>query len=148
MSTKVSFPIICTDHWVASINFYEDHLEYVPVFEQDGYAVLKREYAGTEMYLGLLESSHEVLPQAYQGTVNGMILHYPVDSVDLFYQQLYWEGLEFASEPKQSFTGCKHFFVTDPNGILINVSQGMEKENEDVLGCSEEVLPVLSIAMV
>lgn len=50
------------------------------------------------------------------------------------HQEAYWEGLEVVCEPRDALCGRKHFFIEDPNGILVDVAENVplsELMNDD-----------------
>jgi len=125
MLSQYSYPIICSDNFAQTIAFYEDHLDFIPEVEMKGFAILKRDnYDAT--YISIIDAKHDVLPKEYKRPVQGMILNYPVDNVIEFYDHAYHEGLKLLSEPKDASCGRKHFYIEDPNGILIDVAQNIE----------------------
>jgi catechol 2,3-dioxygenase-like lactoylglutathione lyase family enzyme len=127
MLSQYSYPIICAENFVKTVNFYEDHFEFVPAFEMIGFAILERKnWPG--MYLGVIDSKHTSLPEQYRNKASGMILNYPVYSVDKTFHELYWEGINIVSDPEDALCGRKHFFVEDPNGILIDVAENIDAE--------------------
>lgn len=125
--TQFSYPIICTDKFSETMAYYEDHLGFAPAFEIKGFAIMKREeYA--DVYIAVIDARNEEIPEAYRRPVSGMILNFPVEDVEQAHSDLYLEGLDIVSEPKMSMCGRKHFFVEDPNGILINVAENVALE--------------------
>lgn len=125
MLSQYSYPIICSQNFEQTVAFYEDYLEFIPEFEMKGFVILKREQFD-HMYLAIIDSNHEALPDEYKRPVQGMILNYPVDNVIQFYDQAYHEGLTLLSEPKDASCGRKHFYIEDPNGILIDIAQNVD----------------------
>jgi hypothetical protein len=124
MLSHFSYPIICTDKFVQTVNFYEDFLGYVPAIEMKGYVVLKREEF-ENMYIAVIDVKHRAIPEAYRRPVQGMILSYPVVDVKQAYQDFYWEGLNILHDPLEASCGRFHFMMEDPNGILIDVSENI-----------------------
>lgn len=127
------YPIIMTENLRESINFYEDYLDFVPELEMDCFAVVKSS-KNPEIRIGLIARDHESLPEASQKQVQGIVLSYPVDSVNETYRHLYMEGIEIEGEPSVSACGRRHFMFRDPNGILIDVSEdqvSLETENDN-----------------
>ena len=122
MFSDFYYPIISTPKFSETVGFYEDHLEYELAFEMDNFAILKRCNLD-DVYLGIIDSSHDILPEPYQRPTNGLVLNYPVENTNLAYQQFYWEGLNILSEPVKVPCGRKYFLIEDPNGNLINVTQ-------------------------
>jgi catechol 2,3-dioxygenase-like lactoylglutathione lyase family enzyme len=133
MFSEYSYPIICTDKFARTVNFYEDHFGFVAVYELEGFAILKRrDWPG--MHVAVMSSSHNAIPEAYRKNISGMILNMPVRDVDAAYDELYWEGVSLVSEPSDAACGRRHFFVEGPNGILIDVT-----ENIDTAAMSEKI---------
>jgi len=125
MLSQYSYPIICSENFRQTIAFYEDHLDFIPEVEMKGFAILKRK-GHDDTYISVIDSNHEALPAEYKRPVQGMILNYPVNNVIEFYDHAYHDGLTLISEPKDAPCGRKHFYIEDPNGILINVAQNIE----------------------
>lgn len=137
MLTEFSYPIVCSDKFQKSVAFYEDYFGFVPALELDGFVILKRE-GREDSYLAIMDSMHGALPEQYRRPIQGMILNYPVTDVMSFYDHAYYEGLNLKSEPQDVICGRKHFFVEDPNGILIDVAENVDvsclinEEHEDI----------------
>ena len=125
MLSQYSYPIVCSDQFEITVAFYEDYFNYVPAFEMDGFTILKREDRD-DMFLAVMDAEHKAIPEQYRKTTAGIILNYPVSDAKLAYQELYWEGLNILSEPEDAVCGRKHFFVEDPNGILIDVAENID----------------------
>lgn len=128
MFSQIFYPIICTENYVKTVNFYEDHFEFIPEFELSGFTILNHKH-NENMYLAIMDRTHDAIPEQYKKTVSGMILNYPVKDVNAAYQQYYWEGLNIVSEPAVAPCARKHFFIEDPNGILIDIAQHVEMKN-------------------
>lgn len=143
MLSQFSYPIICTDKYVQTVNFYEDHFDFAPEFELKDFVILKRkDYE--DCYIAIISSDNQILPEKYMKTVSGMILNYPTKDVRATYQQMYWEGLNIISEPVETPCLRKHFFVEDPNGILIDVATDIKTNANGIIDeirelCSESV---------
>ena len=127
MLSKFSYPIICTGDFVHTVAFYEDYFEYVPVLEMENFVILQRK-EWSDMYLAIIDSNHQAIPARYRKPVRGMILSFPVHSAQKAFLELYMEGLNVLSEPEPALCGRSHFFVEDPNGILIDVAEEIDIE--------------------
>lgn len=128
MFSKFSYPIICSDKFEETVAFYEDYLGYEPAFELQGFVILTRSDCDN-VYLAIMNSEHGAIPKQYRKPTSGMILSYPVSDVKASYQEMYWEGLQILSEPEDAVCGRKHFFVEDPNGILVNIAEDIDVES-------------------
>jgi len=125
MLSQFSYPIVCSDSFEKTVAFYEDHFDFIPEFEVAGFVILKRQ-DWENSYLAVIDSQHDALPDVYKRPAQGVLLNYPVKNVLKFYDYAYHEGLSLVSEPKDVLCGRKHFFIEDPNGILIDVSEPIE----------------------
>lgn len=122
MSTLLSCPIICTDKFAQTVDFYEDHMGFTLAVETDGYALMKRE--GREgVWLSVIDRSCQCKQETCKDDRADIVLSYPVKDVGQVYEKFYWDGLTLGDEPDGTDAGDAHFTVEDPNGILINVSQ-------------------------
>lgn len=122
MSQLHQYPVICTDRLVESVNFYEDHFDFIPEIQMEEY-VLLRHQDNKDRYIAFIDVTCPILPTEAQKVTSGLIISFPVKNVDAAYQQAYWEGLDIVDEPKPALCGRKHFLVKDPNGIYIDVMQ-------------------------
>lgn len=142
--TQFSYPIICTDKFRDTVNYYEDYLGFVPQFEIiKNFVILKRN-AYHDVYVAILDVNNHEIPEEYRKSSSGIIINFPVEDVQKAYDELYIEGLKILNEPKISICGRKHFFVVDPNGILIDVAENvpleaaMTKEQQDMISIAEQ----------
>ncbi len=143
MLTQFSYPIICTDKVGETASYYEDHFDFVPAFEiMHGFVILQRE-GWDNAYLAILSVDSDEIPEEYRKPTSGMILNYPVENVEKTYDDLYLEGLDIVTETKISICGRKHFFVKDPNGILIDVAANVPLEQ----AMAEDELDMLSMPL-
>lgn len=124
MFSEFSYPIICTKKFVKTVNFYEDYLDFELAFEMEGFSVLKRK-DWDDVYLAVIDVEHEAIPDSYRKETQGVILNFPVFDVDMAYDTVYHDGLDIVSQPDNSLCGRKHFFIQDPNGILIDIAQNV-----------------------
>jgi|GEM_PF-397233 len=139
MLSNFSYPIICTDDYVQTVNFYEDHFDFTPEFELPQFSILKRQGCNNS-FIAIVDKNHSSIPGPYRAQTKGMILHLPVSSVDSAYQQFYWEGLNIVSEPAVAPNiGVKHFYVEDPNGTLLCVAEAIDYGNLDAFSIIDEL---------
>lgn len=125
MFSQFYYPIICAKNYAKTVNFYEDHFDFRPEFEKPGFTVM-RHIENETMFLAIIDTQHEAIPDQYKKPISGMILNYPVKDIRASYQQYYWEGLNIVTEPELASCEKEHFFVEDPNGILIDVCEPVE----------------------
>jgi catechol 2,3-dioxygenase-like lactoylglutathione lyase family enzyme len=125
MLSEFSYPIICTKKFKQTVNFYEDYFNYAPELEMPCFVVLKRQ-DWDNCYLAVIDANHHAIPEPYRRPVSGMLLNYPVKDVEKAYDRFYLEGLNVVSEPITSLCSKKHFFIEDPNGILIDIGENVK----------------------
>lgn len=119
----VFHPTIVSNRLIATVNFYEDYFDFVPVVEEDGYTLLRA--AGMHGgRIAIFDARHGRVKDIQP--VRGLILNIPVEDVRGKYDMLYMEGLEFVKEPEADIHGRKHFWVRDPNGVIVNVHEAVE----------------------
>lgn len=140
MMLQNSYPIITTDQFQKTVAFYEDYFEFGSVLEVEGYAVLQ-DQGNAESMIAIIDSANENIPTPFRKPTSGMILNYHVADVVAAYDKMYLEGLEIVTAPQHSTCGRLHFFVKDPNGILINVAAVIDVSQTDL-----ESYPKLPIA--
>ncbi|HEU4838532.1 MAG TPA: VOC family protein [Micavibrio sp.] len=119
----VFHPTIVSSKLIATVNFYEDYFDFVPVVEEDGYTLL----CTPDLHGGriaIFDTRHRRVKDVQP--VRGLILNIPVEDVRGKYDLLYMEGLEFLKEPGTDIHGRKHFWVRDPNGVIVNVHEAVE----------------------
>lgn len=113
------YPTLVSDHLVTTVNFYEDHFDFVPAFETDKYVLLQKK-GDPEVCIAVFDSSHVCVAE-YGHSVQGLIVNIVQENVQSKYDDLYMEGVEIFKDLGKDIHGAEHFVVYDPNGILVNV---------------------------
>ena len=124
MSMNTYYPIIKTDKLIESINFYEDYFGFVPELEMECFAVMTHSENGAR--IGFITHDYHALPEHQKSAAQGLILNFPVKNVNESYKDMYLEGLDLHAQPALAPCGRRHFFVEDPNGILIDVMEDFD----------------------
>lgn len=120
MALSSLYPVICTDRVAQTRDFYLDRLDFEVTFDAGWYVSLRRRDSTHE--LAIVDAGHPTIPEGYRSTVAGLILNVEVDDVDAQYHRLVTEGgLEPRLELRSEDFGQRHFIVTDPAGVLIDV---------------------------
>lgn len=118
MELSSFYPVICTDRVAESRDFYVRLFGFEVTFEADWYVSLRR--GGHE--LALLDHTHPTLPEGYRTRAAGLLLNVEVADVDAEWERLVaGEGLTPELPLRSEDFGQRHFIVTDPNGVLIDV---------------------------
>ena len=108
--------------------FYTDILGFGVSFENDFYLLLHT--PGKQSELSFLLPGHTsqqaLFHQAFQG--QGMYLTIEVEDVDRLYQELKKKKVEIRVDIRNESWGDRHFAITDPNGIAIDIVQYTEPD--------------------
>ena len=122
MKASSFYPVILTQQVVATADFYMEHFGFEKVFEADWYVSLKMSGNDIPFELAILDSTHPTIPDAYRTEVKGLILNFEVDDVDAEYERLIRGAkLPLQLEIRNEDFGQRHFIISDPNGVLIDV---------------------------
>jgi catechol 2,3-dioxygenase-like lactoylglutathione lyase family enzyme len=115
------YTVICSSRLQQSRDFYTRLLGFETTFEADWYVSLRR--PGPLPYeLALLDHRHPTLPEAYRTPVRGLLLNFEVEDVDAEWERLVVrEGLRAELHLRDEDFGQRHFLVSDPDGVLIDV---------------------------
>jgi catechol 2,3-dioxygenase-like lactoylglutathione lyase family enzyme len=121
MTLTSFYPVICTSKLRESHDFYTRLFGFETTFEADWYVSLRR--SGPQPYeLALLDATHPTIPEGYRRPAQGLLLNFEVQDVDAEWERLVTgEGLPAALSLRSEDFGQRHFIVSDPNGILIDV---------------------------
>lgn len=102
--------------------FYSDHLGFKVKQELEGFVVLQHSANTAYEIMFCVPNSPFVDPifrPAYTG--QGLIFQLEVDDVNAQYSRLQQEGIPIALPLKEEPVNGRHFTITDPNGILIDI---------------------------
>lgn len=122
MKINSFYPVIMSEHVAESAKFYTQYMGFEIVYEADWYVSLKLSSGDIPFELALLDATHPTIPQAYQKIVQGMILNFEVDDVDQEYQRLIVDHkLQLCQDIRDEDFGQRHFIISDPNGVLIDI---------------------------
>lgn len=122
MQINSFYPVLMTNQITATRNFYTQHFGFQITFEADWYVSLKS--ADGRYELAFVAFDHETVVQAYQKSVQGLLLNMEVDNADSEYERLITKGgLPLRRELLTEDFGQRHFATSDPNGVLIDVIQ-------------------------
>jgi len=140
MITSSFYPVILTEKVALSSAFYSTYFEFEKVYEADWYVSLKLTNGNVPYELALLDASHPTIPSVYQKTVQGLILNFEVDDVDLEYKRLILnEKLPLQLDIRDEEFGQRHFITSDPNGVLIDVIQIIPPSETESTNYAEKV---------
>ncbi|WP_406859333.1 VOC family protein [Streptomyces sp. HUAS MG47] len=121
MRTTSFYPVIGTARLEESRDFYTRLLGFEVTFAADWYVSLRQ--PGEPGYeLALLDHTHPTIPEGHRVAAQGLLLNFEVPDADAEWERLVVrEGLEPLLELRSEDFGQRHFIVSDPNGVLIDV---------------------------
>lgn len=126
MSINRLIPNICSDRLVESRDFYTGLLGFTLAYDSDWYVQVT---SPTEPHLelGFIRRDHELVPEPYRNLPQGLYLTLVVDDVDTIFTQAKAMGLEIFQPPADEFYGQRRMLITDPNGLLLDISTPIGK---------------------
>lgn len=116
-----SFFNVLSDDLAASRDFYVDLFGYQVTFDSDWFVHLGDPDAEA-LEVGILRRDHEIVPPSVRDRPTGGLLTIVVDDVDAVHQEVLARGIEIFEEPRDLFYGQRRMLITDPNGLMIDVS--------------------------
>jgi catechol 2,3-dioxygenase-like lactoylglutathione lyase family enzyme len=126
MSINRLIPNICSDLLPESKQFYTELLGFTLAFDSDWYVQVTSPRE-PRLELGFIRRDHELVPEPYRQLPQGLYVTVVVDEVDAIYGKLRSAGLEVLQPPKDEFYGQRRMLVTDPNGLLLDISTPIGK---------------------
>lgn len=114
------YPVLGVSDVARSVEFYKTHFGFNAAFEADWYAHLYLP-GETPVNLGLVQKSHETMPEGHRQQAGGMLINFEVEDVDAEYARLSAAGLPMLKDLVSEPFAQRHFITHDPDGILIDV---------------------------
>ena len=112
---------IITEKLAESKAFYTQVLQFGVTFENDFYLLLHT--PNQEAEISFLLPNHPSQQPLFQKpfTQQGVYLTIEVENVDDYYYKLKEQGVPIAIDLREEPWGDRHFAITDPNGIGIDI---------------------------
>lgn len=112
---------IVTEKLAESKQFYTTVLGFGVTFENDFYLLMHT--PGQQAELAFLLPNHESQQPLFHEPFNGqgMFLTIEVEDVDALYKEIKAKGIPIKIELRDEPWGDRHFAITDPNGINIDL---------------------------
>lgn len=122
MQLNSFYPVLGTTQLAEARDFYTKWFGFDITFEADWYISLRRAEGDRAYELALLDPTHPTIPEGFRKPIQGLVLNFEVDDVDAEWERLVVQGGLTAELPLRTEEfGQRHFIVTDPSGILIDV---------------------------
>lgn len=124
MALRRAFPTILSDRLPETRDFYVRLLGFEVAFDSDFYVALRtpEDDDGTVCELGIWAVGHEMVPPPYRADPAGIVLTFVVDDVDALHVEARRQQIPVVAPPRDQFYGRRRMLVTDPNGLLVDVS--------------------------
>ena len=129
MKLNSLYPVICTQNLEQLKEYYMTLFEFELTFDSDWYVSLKFKQE-PRFELALLDPSLESLPEAFQKSVQGLLINMEVEDVDKEYKRLTSFRPDIVLDIRTEEWGQRHFIIKDPAGVLIDVIQNIEPGDE------------------
>lgn len=142
MQLSSFYPVIMTtaDKLLATRDFYTQKLGFGITYEADWYISLKRVGTPFPFELAILDHTHPTIPAGQGQPVAGLLLNFEVADVDAEYQRLVERGGMQALIPlRDEVFGQRHFMISDPNGVLIDIITVIPPNAEEAAQYTEKI---------
>lgn len=126
MPVRRAFPTILSDRLPETRDFYVALLGFEVGFDSDWFVSLlsrdRDDRTQSVHELGVWQVGHELVPPPYRADPAGVILTFVVEDVDAVHVEARRLRLPVVAPPRDLFYGQRQMLVTDPNGLLVDVS--------------------------
>lgn len=134
------YPVVTTDDVAASAAFFLDHFGFRSLFDSDWYVHLQSE-ANPGFNFAVLDKSHATIPAGHRDRTGGVLLNFEVEDVDAEYARLKAAGANIVLDIRDEDFGQRHFIVTDPTGIMVDIIKPIPPSAEFAAQYAAEALP-------
>lgn len=139
MKSTQFYPVIMTNDVAGTSAFYIEHFRFAPSFESDWYVHLQS-IEDAKVNIAILQGDHETIPAVARGNVSGLLLNFEVEDVDTIHDELVAKGFTILRSLRDEDFGQRHFIVSDPNGVLIDVIKPIPPSAEFLAQYSADAL--------
>jgi predicted enzyme related to lactoylglutathione lyase len=102
--------------------FYTELFGFEIIFRNADWYIQLASPGNTAVQFGIIRRNSSFLPQPLQLPVQCVIFTIQVDDVDAVYQEVIKRGHPIVQALRDEEFGQRHFLMTDPNGLIVNVS--------------------------
>ena len=129
MRTDSFYPLVQVEDVEGSARFYETHFGFTRTFSSDWYIQLR---ASSEhpFELALIRYDHDSIPAAGRVPTRGLVLSFYVEDAAAEESRFSAAGLPITQPLRDEVFGQRHFLISDPNGVLIDVITPIEPSPE------------------
>jgi len=122
------YPVLFSADVRTAADFFRKHFGFETTFESDWYVSLRRE----QWELAFVQAGHATVPESHRGVApSPVILNFEVDDVDAEHRRLVGEqGLTEVLSLRSEAFGQRHFIITGPESVLIDVITPIEPSEE------------------
>ena len=121
MTIRRGFVSVLSDRLEETRDFYVELLGFRVDFDSDWFVHLQAP-ENDAIELGILKRNHELVPKEFRDAPRGMMVTVVVPNVDEVRERCHPLGIDVLQEPRNEFYGQRRMLVTDPSGILVDVS--------------------------
>lgn len=90
-------------------------------FDSDWFVHLQ-DASNESIEVGIIARDHEIVPGQFKADPAGGMLTIVVEDVDALHQQATASGYDIVEAPRNLFYGQRRMLLTDPDGLLVDVS--------------------------
>ncbi len=112
---------ICSNDLAKSRDFYMKLMGLEIQFESDWYLQLTHSQVDN-FELGIIQRDHEMVPEHFQKPPQGVYLTFVVADVEIVYQKAQTLKAQIVQPPQDTFYGQRRMLLTDPDGLLLDIS--------------------------
>lgn len=120
MPQRSFYSIFSTD-LARARDWYVALFNYRVEFASDWFIHLQ-DAANPSLEVGIIAGAHEIVPEQFRALSAGGMLTLVVDDVDALHRQAVALGVDVVEEPRDLFYGQRRLLLTDPDGLLVDVS--------------------------
>ncbi|QQE13912.1 VOC family protein [Planctomycetota bacterium] len=120
MKVNSYYPVICVLDVHRAAEFYQTHLGFKPIFQNDWYIHLQHP-DNQSVNLAFVDCNHDSIPKSHRKPAQGTLLNFELDNIDALYKNCRQQKLDILLELRDEPWGQRHFILTDNAGIMIDI---------------------------
>jgi predicted enzyme related to lactoylglutathione lyase len=113
---------IPSDDIEQTAGFYTELFGFEIIFRNAGWYIQLALPGHPAVQFGIIRRPSSFLPKPLQLPAQGLIFTIQVEDVDAVYKEVKTRGHPIVQALRDEEFGQRHFLMTDPNGLLVNVS--------------------------